>query len=134
MIQVSIQILSKTTSRFALVFAKNTPNTFFDDYFSHIYLVLSRTVLKTSQQLDQARQQGHLRAFAHLFLLLQNCRTDTSYSLAPKLLLVAVLLYSTIIEIGAQRPQRSLFAQPNIDNLQDRKLGSGNSVLGQVQA
>ena len=27
--------------------------------------------------------------------------------------MVAVLLYTTIIKIGAQRPQRSLFAQPN---------------------
>ena len=40
--------------------------------------------------------------------------------------------FVALIDIGAQRHQRSLFAQPNIDNLQDRKLGSGNSVLGQV--
>ena len=31
---------------------------------------------------------------------------------SPQKLLVAVLQYATIIEIGAQRPQRSLFAQP----------------------
>ena len=31
--------------------------------------------------------------------------------------MVAVLQYITIIKIGAQRPQRSLFAQPNLDSV-----------------